>query len=71
MPDQTSPAPSDQTAADQVLPDQQRGDPHSNSQTTPKTGSSDAQTPVSDDAVQNDGSGQHGRPTDDSDPGHS
>ena len=30
-----------------------------------------AQTPVSDDQTPRDGSGTHGRPSDDSDPGHS
>ena len=33
--------------------------------------SAPAETPVSDRQVQGDQSGEHGRPTDDSDPGHS
>ena len=31
----------------------------------------DDQTEVSDDQVEDDGTGRHGRPSDDSDPGHS
>ena len=75
MPDQTNPASTDSNASDQTLPDQNRGDPRFKAQSTPApdqaqtTGTDD--TPVSDDRVQPDGSGQHGRPTDDSDPGHS
>ncbi len=77
MPDQTNPAPSDPTESGQTMPDQNRGDPRFKAQPTPATDQTAGQppasddTPVSDDRVQPDGSGQHGRPTDDSDPGHS
>lgn len=62
MPDRTTPAPSHQPSSDRPAPESGRG--------AAQTPASD-DTPVSDDKVQPDGSGQQGRPTDDSDPGHS
>ncbi|GAA4013263.1 hypothetical protein GCM10022631_26230 [Deinococcus rubellus] len=59
------------TSEEIIMPDQNRDDPRFKVQPTPETGQTDAWTPVSDDKMQPDSSGQHGRPTDDSDPGHS
>ena len=36
-----------------------------------KDGKAEPETPVSDKQIPKDGTGEHGRPTDDSDPGHS